>query len=92
MNEVDCSAVPDVLVARITKSAVPAKVMLEIVTVFPDKLNATGEPFRVTVIFSLSEIFSTVAVMDATQSSVVTGDADGEVIVTTGAGTTGHAP
>ena len=62
------------------------------VTVFPEKLNATGDPFCVTVILCLSETFSTVAVTEAMQFSDVVGELVGEVIVTTGAEIVGHAP
>ena len=84
--------VPDTFVAVITKLAVPVNAMFETVTVFPAKAKLMGEPFCVTVIPLLFEIFSTVAVTDATQFSNVTGDWVGEVIVTTGGRTTGHAP
>ena len=92
MNEADRSAVPDALVARILKLAVPVKFTLEMVIVFPEKVKSTSDPFCVTVMFCLSEMFSTVAVMEATQFSDVTGELAGEEIVTTGAGITGHAP
>ena len=83
---------PDELLTRMIKSDVPVNAILETVTVFPEKVKAIGDPFCVTVMFCLSEIFSMVAVTDAIQFSVVTGEDDGAVIVTTGAGITGHAP
>ena len=92
IKDTDCSVVPDELVALTTKSAVPVKRTLEMVTVFPEKLNATGVPFWVTEILCLLEIFLTVAVMAAMQFSVVTGEVAGEVMVTSGAGITGHTP
>ena len=91
-KEVALFEVPVTFVAVITKLAVPVNAMLEIVTVFPAKAKLMGEPFCVTIIPFLFEIFSTVAVTDAIQFSTVTGDCDGEVIVTSGGKTTGQAP
>ena len=84
--------VPDTFVAAITKLAVPVNAMFEMVTVFPAKAKLMGEPFCVTVIPFLLEIFSTEAVTDAIQFSTVTGDCDGEVIVTSGGRMAGQAP
>src|SRR5687767_12085714 len=92
INEVACSAEPEELVALMTKLAVPVKLTLEILTVFPEKLKATGDPFCVTEMFCFSDTFSTVAVREATQFSTVTGEDAGVVIVTTGAGITGQVP
>ena len=91
-NDTDCSLEPDAFVALILKSAVPVKFTFEMVTVLPEKLKATDDPFLVTVMLCFSETFSTVAVMEALQSSDVTVEVDGEVIVTTGSGIAEHVP
>jgi hypothetical protein len=91
-KEVLLLEVPDTFVAVITKLAVPVNAMFEIVIVFPAKPKLMGEPFCVTVIPFLFEIFSTVAVTEAEQFSGVTGDWVGEVIVTSGGRITGQFP
>jgi hypothetical protein len=91
-KEIALLEVPDTFVAVTTKSAVLVNAMFETVTVFPAKAKLMGEPFCVTVIPFLLEIFSTVAVSEAAQFSTVMGDWVGEVIVTRGGSMTGHAP
>ena len=91
-NDTVLVEVPDTFVAVMKKLAVPVNAMFEMVTVFPAKAKLMGEPFCVTVMPFLLEIFSTLAVTEATQVSNVTGDWVGEVIVTSGGSMTGHAP
>ena len=78
-NETVCVAVPAVLVALISKLAVPVMSTLMTVTVFPANSNATGLSFCVTVMFCLSVMFSTVAVTAALQFSTVTDEVVGDV-------------
>ena len=92
IKETACSIVPDALAAVIIKSAVPVKLTLLIVTWFLLNTKGMGTPFCVTVIPCLVETFFILAVIEATQDSVVIGDDAGEMIVTSGGGITGHAP
>ena len=83
---------PAELLAVTVKLAVPVKEMFETVTMFPLNPKLIGVPFCATLIPWRFEIFSMLAVTEATQFSNVTGEETGEVIVTTGGRTIGHAP
>src|SRR5690349_10376680 len=83
-KETDRSTVPDPFLTRKTKSVVPVKGTLEMLTVLSLKLKSIAEPFCRTVISCLLAIFSTMAVTEATQFSTVTVEVEGEIILTPG--------
>ena len=75
---------PALLVAVITKLAVPVKLMAETDTILLRKVKSTGDSFSFTVMPCLSVIFSTVALNEALQFASITGELDGDVMVITG--------
>ena len=92
INEADCVAEPEALVAVTINSVVPVKRTLVTDTVLPSNKKGIFDPFCVTVMLSLTVTLLIRAVTEAMQSSDATGETAGDVMVTTGAGITGHTP